>query len=247
MNALIDAIYRDKTFPGPDGEAVSPFPSAIKRNEGEALYHLVRAVKPGATLEVGTAFGVSTLFLCQALRDNEKGRHTAIDPFQSHFKYLGLHNVKQAGLGDLLTFIEEPSQVALARLVSEKKAFDVIFIDGAHVFDAVLVDFFFADQLLPVGGLLIFDDLWMPAVRKVLNFILTNRAYEIAEEFLGEKPAFVQRHLQNLKYQARKRWRGKGNMGTPSEMFFHRGHNVNWCVLRKTGPDERAWDHFAAF
>jgi len=247
MNTLIDTIYREKSFPAPDRTPVSPFPSAINRNEDEALYHLVRAVKPTSTLEIGTAFGLSTLFLCQALRDNKHGTHTAIDPFQSHFKYLGLHNVKQAGLDDLLTFIEEPSQLALARLVSEKESFDVIFIDGAHVFDAVLVDFFFADQLLPTGGLLIFDDLWMPAVRKVLHFILTNRAYEIAEEFLGTKPPFLQRHLQNLKYQAKKRLQGKRNLGTPSEMFFHKGHNVNWCVLRKTAPDSRPWDHFASF
>jgi hypothetical protein len=146
-----------------------------------------------------------------------------------------------------LTFLEEPSQVALAKLVGEKRSFDVIFIDGAHVFDAVLVDFFFAVQLVPVGGLLIFDDLWMPAVRKVLHFILTNRHYAVAEEFMGEKPAFLQRHLQNLRYQARKRLRGKRNRGTPSEMRFHRGHNVNWCVLRKTATDDRAWDHFEPF
>jgi predicted O-methyltransferase YrrM len=247
MNAVIDAIYHNQGFQAPDGTHISPFPSAIKRNEGEALYHLVRHLEPAATLEVGTAFGLSTLFFCQALRDNRRGHHTAIDPFQSHFKYLGLHNVKQAGLNDLLTFIEESSQVALARLVAEKKSFDIIFIDGAHVFDAVLVDFFFADQLIPAGGILVFDDLWMPAVRKVLHFILTNRHYEVAEEFLGEKPAFLRRHLQNLRYQARKRIKGKRNLGTPSEMRFHRGHNVNWCVLRKTAVDDRPWDHYERF
>jgi predicted O-methyltransferase YrrM len=247
MNAVIDAIYRDQQIVAPDGSVVKPFPTAIKRNEGEALYQLVRTIKPAATLEVGTAFGLSTLFLCQALRDNGTGRHMAIDPFQSQFKYLGIHNVKQAGLEDLLTFYEEPSQMVLARLAAEKRSFDVIFIDGSHLFDAAFVDFYFADLLIPVGGVIVFDDLWMPAVRKVLRFVLRNRHYEIAEEFMGPRPAAVKSHVRNTMYQVRKQLKGKRNKGTGTEMAFHRGRNVNWCVLRKTAADDRAWDHFMAF
>lgn len=247
MNAIIDAIYRDQQILGPAGEVYHPFPVSIKRNEGEALYHLVRQVRPASTLEVGTAWGLSTLFFCQALADNRLGHHTAIDPFQSNFKHMGVTNIQRAGLDQYLTFHQESSHHVLPRLVAEKKTFQVIFIDGSHLFDAVFVDFFFADQLIPIGGYLVFDDLWMPAVRKVLAFILANRHYQIADEFLGPKPAFLTRHLQNLKYQLRKHLRGKPNHGTPSEMRFHRGHNVNWCVLRKTAPDDRPWDHFAAF
>jgi predicted O-methyltransferase YrrM len=247
MNAIIDAIYRDQRVELPQGGAVNPFPVAIRRAEGDMLYRLVREVQPEATLEVGTAWGLSTLFICQALRDNARGRHTAIDPFQKKFHYAGLENVRRAGLGDLLSFVEEMSQTALARMVGEGRRFEVIFIDGGHLFDLAFVDFFFADQFLPVGGYLVFDDLWMPAVRKVLRFILRNRQYAIAEEFLGDRAPFVKRHLQNLKYQMRKRAKGRRSLGTGSEMDFHRGHNVNWCVLRKTGEDTREWDHFAPF
>ncbi len=247
MNAIIEEIYRDQQIIAPNGEVIRPFPVSIKRNEGDALYHLVRTLKPAATLEVGTAYGLSTLFICQALRDNAAGRHTAIDPFQTHFRNLGLHNIHRAGLSDLLTFHEEPSQIVLARMVSEKRAFDLIFIDGSHLFDAVFVDFFFADQLIPVGGCLIFDDLWMPAVRKALRFILANRHYEIAEDHMGQTPPFLKRHLQNLRYQTRKKLKGKKSHGTGSEMHFHKGRHINWCILRKTAPDDRPWDHFAPF
>jgi len=247
MNPIIDAIYRDQQILGPSGEVYRPFPVSIKRNEGEALYHLVRKVRPTSTLEIGAAWGLSTLFLCQALADNNLGHHIAIDPYQFNFKHMAIANIRRAGLDSRFTFFEESSHQVLPRLVAEKKSFEVIFIDGSHLFDAVFVDFFFADQLIPIGGYLIFDDLWMPAVRKALTFILANRHYQIAEEFLGPKPAFFPRHFQNLKYQFRKRLRGKRNLGTPSEMRFHLGHNVNWCVLRKTAPDDRPWDHFAPF
>jgi len=267
MNAVIDAIYREQSFLAPTGETIKPFPVAIKRSEGEALYHLVRKIKPAATLEVGTAHGLSAMFICQALRDNANdaqndtpapsprppcrgctvGHHTAIDPYQSRFKNLGLYNIQRAGLSDLLTFHEEPSQTVLARFVTEKKSFDLIFIDGSHLFDSVFVDFYFADQLIPVGGLLIFDDLWMPAIRKTLRFILKNRHYQIAEEFMGDRPAFLARHVQNLKYQTRKKLKGKPNLGTGTEMTFHKGRNINWCILQKTAADDREWDHFAPF
>ncbi len=247
MNDVIEAIYREKQFVLPCGRVVEPFPTSIKREEGEMLYRVVREVEPAATLEVGMAWGLSSLFICQALRNNGSGTHVAIDPFQGNFDNGGIFNVTRAGLGELLTFHERPSQLVLAELMSKQKQFQVIFVDGSHLFDLAFVDFYFSDRLLPTGGLMIFDDLWMPAVRKVLRFVLANRQYEIAEEYLGTKPAFLKSHLQNAKYQAKKRLKGKSQQGTGSEMKFHRGRNVNWCVLRKTGEDEREWDHFAAF
>ena len=247
MNEVIESIYRDRKFALPSGKVVEPFPTSIKREEGNALFRVVRETKPQRTLEVGMAWGLSSLFICEALRQNGRGSHVAIDPFQDRFHHGGIWNVNRAGLGDLLTFHERPSQLVLAELASKKERFDVIFIDGAHVFDAAFVDFYFADMLIPIGGVLIFDDLWMPAVRKVLRFILNNRHYEIAEEYLGTRPAFLQRHLQNLRYQTRKRLKGKRNLGTGSEMALHKGRNVNWCVLRKTAEDDRPWDHFAPF
>jgi predicted O-methyltransferase YrrM len=60
--------------------------------------------------------------------------------------------------------------------------FDFIFIDGAHRFDDVVVDFYLADKVLKVGGLMVLDDTWMASVASVANFILANRAYEIVEQ-----------------------------------------------------------------
>jgi hypothetical protein len=51
---------------------------------------------------------------------------------------------------------------------------DYIYIDGAHTFDYALVDFFCSNRVLNLGGILIFDDMWMPAIQKVATFIRTN-------------------------------------------------------------------------
>ena len=146
-----------------------------------------------------------------------------------------------------LTVIEETSQLALPRLVGEKQQFGLIFIDGSHLFDDLLVDFFYADQLIPTDGVLVFDDLWMPAVRKVLEFALTNRAYEIAEDLLGDRPPFVVSQWKKIATTPLQRIKGKSNLVAPSEWKFHQGRNINWCPLRKIKTRHAPWDHYVAF
>ena len=68
---------------------------------------------------------------------------------------------------------------ALPQLCSQKEEFEFAFIDGSHLFDFTFVDFFFIDKLLAVGGHVAFDDLWMPAVRKVVSFVLKNKPYQL--------------------------------------------------------------------
>ena len=46
------------------------------------------------------------------------------------------------------------------------KAFDFIFVDGAHRFDDVLVDFYLIrPSARKVGGLMVLDDIWMASIR----------------------------------------------------------------------------------
>jgi len=63
----------------------------------------------------------------------------------------------------------------LPRFAAEGISFQLIFIDGQHRFDNVLVDFFLADAVCSVNGIMIFDDIWMPSIQKVVSFITKNR------------------------------------------------------------------------
>ena len=87
----------------------------------------------------------------------------------------------RSGLQSMLQVIEEPSYLALPRLVQAKERFELILIDGMHTFDYTLLDFFYADLLLAPNGVLVFDDKQMPAVGKVIDFILKNRSYRLVE------------------------------------------------------------------
>jgi predicted O-methyltransferase YrrM len=245
MNSVIERIYANRRVEDADGNAIDPFPDAIPYAEGHALYQLIRKTAPDTTVEIGMAYGLSTLFMCQALADNGNGRHIAIDPAQSTlWRSIGLRNIRDAKLDDRLVFHEAPSQAVLPRLLAESTPAGVVFIDGCHLFDYALVDCFYADQLLTPGGFLVLDDLWMPAVRKACGFILRNRQYRLAVEHMPDSPTVWQRGVRLARSVAQSPL-DVGSLATAARLVL-RGA-VKYCVLQKMGHDGRPWDHYRTF
>jgi hypothetical protein len=77
--------------------------------------------------------------------------------------------------------MREPSEYALPRLSMTGRASHLMFglIDGSHLFDHALIDFFYLDKMSDVGAVLAFDDASSPAISTLLSFIQTNRAYKV--------------------------------------------------------------------
>ena len=130
------------------------------------MYKLCREVKPKATLEIGLAYGFSTVYFLAAIRENDFGHHTAVDPFQSHYHGIGWRQTRSLGMSDSFRFIEEKSVPALVHFADRGETLEVIFIDGNHRFDNVFVDFTLSAELCPMGGCITLDDMWMPSIRQ---------------------------------------------------------------------------------
>jgi predicted O-methyltransferase YrrM len=239
MNALLDEIYRTGVVVDADGEKIVPFPSSIRQGMGEAFYELVSQRNLTRTLEVGLAYGLASMFLCQAHHDRGEGSHIAIDPGQENYRSVGLLNMRRAGLDERFRFEAAPSYEALPRLLAEGQKLDFAFIDGLHVFDYALVDFFYVDRMLEVGGLVAFDDLWMPAVRKVISFALRNRHYERirVDTTAGLPPAIRLGRLARILTQRPHGW----------HEWKMRFTTQGALVLRKLDDDDRAWDWHRSF
>jgi predicted O-methyltransferase YrrM len=161
-----------------DGRTV-PFEAGSTVNNIQILRHLVMALQPTRTLEIGLAHGASALTFLTSLREISAGGgeflHTAIDPFQrTVWKSAALHSIAVEGFRDHFQFYEEESSIALPRLCEGGKEFQLIYIDGSHLFEDVFLDFAFAVRLLPIGGICLFDDCSDRHVQKVIRFIKTN-------------------------------------------------------------------------
>jgi len=172
-------MYAGDSQPGTDGER-HPIDAAtgISPAEGMWIYELCRTVKPQATLEIGLAYGFSTLYFLAALVTNASGRHTSIDPYQTKvpgkWAGIGLAHARRLG-GERFRFIEERSFAALTYLTETSECFDVIFVDGRHFFDVVLTEFTLSAELCSIGGYIVLHDMWLPAIQRAAAFIWTNR------------------------------------------------------------------------
>jgi predicted O-methyltransferase YrrM len=177
---LLEQIYASGKVEAEDGTPVDALPRGVPREHALEIRRVVRDLELKRTLEVGMAYGLSTLAICAEHEARGEGSHIAIDPLQSTRQMsIGVLNVGRAGVDDRVQVIEERSDVALPRLRADGLRLDFAFIDGRHVFDAVLVDFFYADLMLETGGVVALHDTWLPSIKQVLRYVRRNRAYEL--------------------------------------------------------------------
>ncbi len=234
MNELTEQFYRDYVVTAENHTKYPINTSAVMKDTGEILYHIVKKYKPEKSLEIGLAYGLSALHICQALYENGCGSHTAIDPYEeTDYQSVGLLNLEKAGFEDMLTFDRRPSYQALADMDAKGCRFDFAFIDGSHLFDYALVDFFLIDRMLKKKGIVVFDDLWMPSIRKVVMYVLRNRSYKWIKPGRMVKTPFL---LKTLRVSRRIM------QGLPGKDFRLRCIPQNVIILEKTTPDNREWD-----
>lgn len=178
--AILNDMYSGRPLQGGDGPVEIDTVTRVDKLAGVELNRLVREAGAKRSLEVGLAYGFSTIWIMDALA--EGGSHIAIDPFQmSYWSGVGATQAQRLTARSF-RLIEDFSIHALSDLIRAGERFDFIFIDGNHRFDDVLVDFYLADQLLAEGGIMALDDSWMASIRTVANFVAANRAYELVRQ-----------------------------------------------------------------
>jgi predicted O-methyltransferase YrrM len=126
---------------------------AVSRPTGALLYMLARATGARAIVEFGTSFGVSTLHLAAALRDNGGGRLISCE-FEPSKAAAARDNFVQAGLADLIDLREGDGLETLARDLPDQ--IDLVLLDGAKgLYPAILA--LVEDHLRP-GALVLADN-----------------------------------------------------------------------------------------
>jgi predicted O-methyltransferase YrrM len=186
------SMYRGEPQLGADGQIYSiDDHTRISPSEGLWLYSLCVSLKPKATVEIGMAYGYSTLYFLASLAKLKTGHHTAIDPLQSSLWHgIGLTHTRAVapinGAASGFAMIEDRSDRAATDLARAKRIFEIIFIDGNHRFDDVLVDFYLYASRCAIGGYIILDDMWMKSVQTVAAFVRANRR-DFTEVPTGER------------------------------------------------------------
>ncbi len=147
--------------------------------QGAVLNQIMRQQGVTHSLEIGCAYGFSTVWMLDAIRDRQGGKHISVDPFERRdWGGVGLFQANRLVNNGEFEWIEDFSIHAIPSLIRTGSLFDFVYIDGNHRFDDVIVDFYLVDQILRPGSLVALDDLWMPSIQAALRFVMKNRAYE---------------------------------------------------------------------
>lgn len=134
-------------------ERLKEQPLAVSRETGVLLYMLARATGARTIIEFGTSFGISTIHLASALRDNGGGRLIGSE-FEPSKVNRARRNIEAAGLSDLVEIREGDALETFARDLPEQ--IDLVLLDGAkNLYPSVLS---LLEGRLRLGALIIADN-----------------------------------------------------------------------------------------
>jgi hypothetical protein len=163
---------------GEDGEKHSLDEiTGISPAEGMWIYELCRKVKPQATLEIGLAYGFSTIYSWLYSQKTATGTiapSTHISGAIPGWAGIGLRHGGRFG-GKRFRFIGRVLLCGADSSCRPRGALDIIFVDGRHLFDFALTDFTVSGELCSMGGHIILEDMWLPSIQRVVAFIRENR------------------------------------------------------------------------
>jgi len=128
-------------------------PLPVSRETGHLLYMLTCSTRAQSILEFGTSFGVSTIYLAAALRDNGGGQIITTE-FESAKAARARENLTEAGLIDLVEIREGDALETLARDLPA--TLDLVLLDGAKGLYADVLHR--VETCLRPGSLVLADD-----------------------------------------------------------------------------------------
>ncbi|BCL35197.1 class I SAM-dependent methyltransferase [Nostoc sp. MS1] len=169
--------------------ANNPYTSgtSVSLSESLVMASLVNHFQLASTLEIGLASGGSAAAIIAAksyFKCNDL--HIAIDPYQkTHSGSTGLRVIEQLGYIDHLEWVEDLSEFYLPKVILSEKKFDFILIDGGHGLGQSMIDAYFSDRLLRIGGFIAIDDIYMISTCNSIKFLINECGYQVINSRLG--------------------------------------------------------------
>jgi predicted O-methyltransferase YrrM len=180
-NQLIEALLTGKPYFGPAMRAMQG-PTVRYRYLAALVVALSQSKRQGhiRILEIGSWAGASTITWANAVQKlGREGKITCVDQWQPYFDEgldttphyramneaakddkvlkLFLHNIRAANVSHMVDYLIGDTRKVLPKLPNAE--FDIVYIDGSHVFEFVRNDIEEAKRLIRDGGIICGDDL----------------------------------------------------------------------------------------
>lgn len=244
MNAYLNDIFKTRKYVKSDG-CIIDIHSETGYDQCLFLQEIIQKNSFRKSIEIGFAYGISTLVITDAVTQFG-GTHTVIDKFQnSDWGGVGLDLLAKAGYSEKLSFFEEYSYKVLPQLLDEGSKYDFAYIDSTKQFDWLMVDFFFLDKLIKPGGVIVFDDVVFPGIRKLLRYLSQLPDYKVYNTYPanGNQQKSRKVNLLGKIFPFLERYLKEDYLLRDAEL----GINTHCVALKKTSNDSRNWDWHKSF
>ncbi len=244
MHHLLEEVFASKSFKNSRNQII-PINSETPKDQCQFLQEIIKTNGFTKSLEIGFAFGLSTLAIIEEIAKNG-GRHCVIDKFEmSGWGGNGLELIKQAGYEDSLEFYEKYCYEVLPEFMRAGRHFDFAYIDSTKQFDWLLVDFFYIDKILQTGGVIVFDDVAFPGIRKLLRYISRYPNYKIYSIFpVNNRQSAFKNLARWLRFLPKAKKIIRNDLLLTD---YQLGLNSNCVAIQKMDDDKRNWDWFIDF
>jgi predicted O-methyltransferase YrrM len=251
MNEILDEIFKTKTVKDGINE-IHKLHSNISEAQGYFLQGILKEIKPKATLEIGLAYGISSLFLLEILKEqgNKNKSHIIFDPFaELYWENIGLENIRRSGYENLIDFRYLPSDEGLIQLINEKKRIQFAYVDSTKIFDILFLDFCLINKILDIGGIIVFDDCGFPGIKKLVRLISKMPFYKIHNTHFEEPETFKKSSVKKFMsfFMGHFPFKNVIFPGIDFNTDLAKGLNFHCIAFQKTGEDKREWDWYADF
>lgn len=243
MLPLIETLLSSRTVYDEKGEAF-PLHSNTSLAQCAFLQSLIRRCDASTCIEIGLAYGISSLAICEAIQTKDRGLLISIDPHQgAAWRDIGRLNLARAGFADKVEFYDRPSFEALPKLWSEGVRVGFAYVDSVKVFDMLLIDAFYLTRMLDIGGIIVFDDCDWPGVRMLVRYLASMPHLRVAAT-IGESPKTFRRRVvsSTVSFVPGKRKIFRSDLATTDQDLGIAGSCV---AFEKIQDDERNWDWFS--
>lgn len=148
-----ESFYDDKYIP-------------INPEQGTFLYMQARALNARNILEFGTSYGISTIYLGKAAKEN--GGKVISTEYLPHKVKAARQHIAEAGLTDYVTILEGDARQTLKNVDT---SFDLVLLDGWP--DLVYPVFQLIEPGLKKGAVIVVDDVegFQPSMQNYLDYV----------------------------------------------------------------------------
>jgi predicted O-methyltransferase YrrM len=166
VNAYYDEIRRPAEFVAQIESNLAKYGQLPLGFAGSApeLYTIARIVRPSLVVETGVANGISSAFILEAMRKNDKGKLISVtlpgglDPLIPSGTDVGW--VVPGTLRDRWSLQLGASSQLLPEIVRQQGPVDIFFHDSDHSYENMLMEFETVWPCVKPGGYLLADDVW---------------------------------------------------------------------------------------